>query len=87
MPEPLDPINKKDLDDVITIITVHTADQGRKALNGLLTTAIVLTIAFLLGGVWGVLIVFVVLRIIQLFHPSKKYHDAIKDYHVNYWNR
>ncbi len=65
MPEPLDPINKKDLDDVITIITVHTADQGRKALNGLLTTAIVLTIAFLLGGVWGVLIVFVVLRIIQ----------------------
>ena len=78
MPEPLDPVTKKDLDDAITMIMAHTHDQGRQSVAGWLTTAIVLTIAFLLGGVWGVLIAFVVLRIIQFFHPSKKYLAAIK---------
>ena len=66
------------------MIMAHNQDQGRQFLNGLLTTAIILIVAFLLGNVWGVLIVLVIMRIIQIFHPSKKTAEAVKK---NYLSR
>ena len=78
-----DPVEKGDLDDAITTIMVHSQDQGRQLLSGLLTTAIILIVAFLLGNVWGVLIVLVIMRILQVFHPGKKAAAAVKRKHLS----
>jgi len=83
MNEPHDPVKKGDLDDAVTTIMVHNQDQGRQLLTGLLTTAIILIVAFLLGGVWAVLIVLVVMRILQIFHPGKKIAEAVKKHHLD----
>ena len=83
MNEPLDPVSKKDLEAAITLVMVHNHDQQRLFVNGLITGAIVLIIAFLLAGVWGTLIVLVLARVIQFFHPSKKEVAVIK----NQWIR
>ena len=83
MNEPLDPVSKKDLEAAITLVMVHNHDQQRLFLDGLITGAIVLIIAFLLAGVWGTLIVLVLARVIQFFHPSKKEVAVIK----NQWIR
>ena len=79
MNEPLDPVSKKDLEAAITLVMVHNNDQQRLFVNGLITGAIVLIIAFLLAGVWGTLIVLVLARVIQFFHPSKKEVAVIKN--------
>ena len=83
MNEPLDPVSKKDLEAAITLVMVHNHDQQLLFVNGLITGAIVLIIAFLLAGVWGTLIVLVLARVIQFFHPSKKEVAVIK----NQWIR
>ena len=83
MNEPHNPVEKGDLDDAITTIMVHSQDQGRQFLNGFLTTAIIGIVAFLLGDVWGVLIVLVVMRILQMFHPGKKIAAAVKKHHLS----
>ena len=83
MNEPLDPVSKKDLEAAITLVMVHNHDQQRLFVNVLITGAIVLIIAFLLAGVWGTLIVLVLARVIQFFHPSKKEVAVIK----NQWIR
>ena len=79
MNEPLDPVSKRDLDAAITVVMIHTHDQQRLLVNGLITGAIVLIIAFLLADVVGVLIVLVLARIIQFFHPSKKDVTVVKN--------
>ena len=81
--EPNDPVEKKDLDAAITTTMVHTADQVRQFLNGLLTNALILIVAFLLGGVWAVLIALAVMRILQHFHPSKKAAEAVKKQYLS----
>ena len=83
MNEPNNPVEKGDLDGAITTIMVHNQDQGRQFLNGLLTTAIILIVAFLLAGVWAVLIALAVMRILQHFHPSKKAAEAVKKQHLS----
>lgn len=83
MNEPLDPVSKKDLEAAITLVMAHNHDQQRLFVNVLITGAIVLIIAFLLAGVWGTLIVLVLARVIQFFHPSKKEVAVIK----NQWIR
>ena len=87
MNESTDPVSKKDLDVAITMVMAHNADQTRQFLDGLVTSAIVLIIAFLLGDVWGVLVVLVVMRIIQFFHPQKKALEAVKKQYLSYWDR
>ena len=83
MNEPLGPVSKKDLEAAITLVMAHNHDQQRLFVNDLITGAIVLIIAFLLAGVWGTLIVLVLARVIQFFHPSKKEVAVIK----NQWIR
>ena len=83
MNEPLDPVSKTDLEAAITLVMAHNHDQQRLFVNVLITGAIVLIIAFLLAGVWGTLIVLVLARVIQFFHPSKKEVAVIK----NQWIR
>ena len=84
MNEQYDPVEKRHLDDAVTTIIVHTADQVRQFLNGILTTALILIVAFLLGGVWAVLIALVVMRIFQIFHPSKKAAEAVKKQYLSH---
>ena len=79
MNEPFNPVSKKDLDAAITVVMAHNQDQQRMLLNGLITGAIVLIIVFLLADVWGVLIILVLARIIQFFHPSKKHAAVVKN--------
>ena len=79
MNEPLDPVSKRDLDALITVVRAHNQDQQRLLVDGLITGAIVLVIAFLLADVWGVLIILVLARIIQFFHPSKKHAAVVKN--------
>ena len=79
MNEPLDPVSKRDLDAAITVVMTHTHDQQRLLVNGLITGAIVLIIAFLLADVVGVLIVLVLAHIIQFPPPSKKIAAAVKN--------
>ena len=51
MNEPLDPVSKRDLDATTTVVMVHNQDQQRLLVNGLITGAIVLIIAFLLAAI------------------------------------
>ena len=83
MNEQYDPVEKRHFDDAVTTIMVHTADQVRQFLNGILTTALILIVAFLLAGVWAVLIALAVMRIIQHFHPSKKAAEAVKKQYLS----
>ncbi len=83
MNEPNNPVEKRDLDDAVTTIMVHTADQVRQFLNGMLTAALILIVAFLLAGVWAVLIALAVMRILQHFHPSKKAAEAVKKQYLS----
>ena len=85
MNQPLEPIWKKDLDEAVTVVMAQNFEQLRLLVSGLLSHAIAMVIAFLLGGVWGMLIVLVVARIIQVFHPNKKNIAAVKNRYVNYW--
>ena len=83
MNQPNDPVEKRHIDDAVTTIMVHTADQVRQFLNGILTTALILIVAFLLAGVWAVLIALAVMRILQHFHPSKKAAEAFKKQYLS----
>ena len=57
------PVLRKDLDAAIAVVQVNTKNHMHHLVNGLMTGAIALVIAFLVAGVVGVLTVLIIGRI------------------------